>query len=163
MTDTPRTRFANVVNAADVPWQPWSDEKTGRYGGSEKAMAGAVGGKHLGYHLEILDPGKLSAPFHYHHHEEELFYVLEGRAILRQGNVEATEEIEVRPGDFIAFPAGTGIAHHFRNDSTEPFVFLVMSNKVPADVCEYPDSDKVLIRGTRLMLRRKPALDYWDG
>jgi len=31
------------------------------------------------------------------------------------------------------------------------------------DVCSYPDSAKVLVRATALMVRDHPELDYWDG
>jgi hypothetical protein len=30
-------------------------------------------------------------------------------------------------------------------------------------VAEFPDSDKLLIRSTRLIARRTPRLDYYDG
>ncbi|MEZ6183740.1 MAG: hypothetical protein R3F62_01880 [Planctomycetota bacterium] len=59
-------------------------------------------------------------------------------------------------------PAGR-IAHSFENTSDAPLVYLALSNRLPHDVAEYPDSDKVLIRGTRLMLRRTPKLEYLDG
>jgi uncharacterized cupin superfamily protein len=157
-----RSRFANVVSSESLAWEDWG-HPGGRYGGREKSIARSVGAQALGYHLEILDPGKLSVPYHFHHHEEEAFYVLEGHAMLRQGTAEAEEQIELGPGDFVAFVAGTGIAHQFRNHTQQPFVFLAFSNKAPADVAEYPDSDKVLIRGKRMMLRRSPKLDYWDG
>ncbi len=35
-----------------------------------------------------------------------------------------------------------------------PFTYLALSNKVYSDVAEFPDSDKVLIRSTRLIARR---------
>ena len=111
-----------------------------------------------------LDPGRRSCPYHFHHTEEEVFYVLEGRALVRQGDGETEEEeLELGPGDFVAFPAGTGIAHQFINHTEEPFVYLAMSNMVKADVAEYPDSNKVQIRSKRMMLRRTPTLEYFDG
>lgn len=160
----PRSRFGNVVNSADLPWETWTPPpQATRYAAKEKSIAKVVGARDLGYHLEMLDPGKLSVPFHFHHHEEEMFYVIEGRSMLRQGDASGTEEIELTSGDFVAFPPGTGIAHQFRNHTDQPFVFLAFSNKVKTDVAEYPDSDKILIRSSRQMLRRSPTLDYWDG
>lgn len=158
----PRSRFGNIVNTADLPWENWEHE-SGRYGAQEKGVAKAVGGRNLGYHIEIVPPGKLSVPYHFHHYEEEAFYVLEGRGMLRQGDAEMEEEIELGPGDFVAFPPGTGIAHQFRNHTLAPFLFLAMSNKIREDIVEYPDSDKVLIRAKDLKLRRSPNLDYWEG
>ena len=44
-----------------------------------------------------------------------------------------------------------------------PFTYLAISNKVYSDVAEFPDSDKVLIRSTRIIVRRTPRLEYFDG
>jgi uncharacterized cupin superfamily protein len=157
-----RSRFGNVINANAVPWEAWGQEK-GRYGGQERPISKLIGARDLGYHLEIVSPGMLSVPYHFHHHEEEMFFVLEGHAMLRQGDSSADEEIEVGPGDFVAYAPGTGIAHQFRNHTDRPFYFLALSNKVASDVVEYPDSDKLLVRSKGLIVRRSPRLDYWDG
>ena len=158
-----RSRFDNVVNARDVPPEDYS-EPSGRYGGSSREIAEAVGARDLGYSITFVAPGTRSNPFHFHHGEEEAFYVLEGRGILRQGDGEGEDErIELGPGDVVAFPAGTGIAHQFINDGDVPFAYLAISNKVSSDVVEFPDSDKVLVRSTRLITRRTPSLEYYDG
>lgn len=160
--DLARGRFGNVVQAADLPERRWGHD-TGRYGASGREAALAVGARDLGYSVVSLDPGRRSCPYHFHHSEEEVFYVLEGTAILRQGDAEGEEELPIGPGDFVAFPAGTGIGHQFINRGEGPFVYLAMSNRLPHDVAEYPDSDKILIRSKRLMLRRQPTLEYFDG
>ena len=83
---------------------------------------------------------------------------------MRQGDGKADDEtIELEPGDFISFPAGTGIAHQFINPGDTPFVYLAMSNRLAWDVAEYPDSDKINFRSKRLMLRRSPTVKYFDG
>ena len=158
-----RSRFNNVVNARDVPQEDYS-EPSGRYQVAGREIAEAVGARDLGYSVSFVAPGSRSYPFHFHHGEEEAFYVLEGRGLLRQGDGEGAEElIELGPGDVVAFPAATGIAHQFINDGDAPFVYLAISNKLSSDVAEFPDSDKVLIRSTRLMVRRSPRLEYFDG
>ena len=82
------------------------------YGGSSRELAVALGAKDLGYSLTSVDPGRRSCPFHFHHSEEEVFYVLEGRAQLRQGEGQGDDElIALGPGDCVSFPAGTGLAH----------------------------------------------------
>ncbi len=125
-----RSRFDNVVNARDVPPEDYS-EPSGRYGGSSREIAEAVGARDLGYSITFVAPGTRSNPFHFHHGEEEAFYVLEGRGLLRQGDGEGEDErIELGPGDVVAFPAGTGIAHQFINDGDVPFAYLAISNKV---------------------------------
>ena len=157
-----RSRFNNVINARDVPVEPYTQEG-GRYGGGAREIAVAIGARDLGYSISFVDPGQRSCPYHFHHSEEEVFYVLEGRGLLRQGDGKSEEErIELGPGDFISFPAGTGIAHQFINPGDVPFVYLAMSNRIRSDVAEYPDSDKVNIRSTHTILRRSPTLDYYD-
>src|SRR5690242_5320441 len=37
-----------------------------------------IGGKQLGYSLAVVPPGKRAYPFHCHHVNEEMFFVLEG-------------------------------------------------------------------------------------
>jgi uncharacterized cupin superfamily protein len=158
-----RSRFNNVVNGRDVPPGDYS-EPSGRYQMGSREIAEAVGARDLGYNISFIAPGSRSYPYHFHHGEEEAFYVLEGRGLLRQGDGEGEEElIELGPGDVVAFPAGTGIAHQFINDGDSPFTYLAISTKVYSDVAEFPDSDKVLIRATRLIARRSPRLDYFDG
>lgn len=158
-----RSRFNNVVNARDVPPEAaWPEN--GRYGATGRELAVALGARDLGYSVTSVDPGKRSCPYHFHHSEEEVFYVLEGRGLLRQGDGSGEEEqIELLPGDCVSFPAGTGIAHQFINPGDAPFVYLAMSNRIRSDVAEYPDSDKVNIRATRMILRRSPTLRYFDG
>ena len=74
------------------------------------------------------------------------------------------EMIELKAGDFVSFPPDTGVAHQFVNDGDEPLVYVAFSNRVKGDVCEYPDSNKILVRGNRRrMLRRDPVLEYFDG
>ena len=92
-----------------------------------------------------------------------MFLVLSGRGRLRQGDAKGEELIDVGPGDFCAFPPGTGIGHQFINEGDAPFVYVALSNRVKHDVCEYPDSDKILFRSTRTMVKRTPTLSYFDG
>ncbi len=158
-----RGRFSNVVNTADVPLEGWRDE-TGRFDVESREIAVALGRKNLGYCVTSVKPGARSCPYHFHHSEEELFFVLEGSGVLRQGiEGEGEEEIAVSAGDFVSFPAGTRIAHQFINPGPGSLVYLAMSNVVQADIAEYPDSDKINIRATRTILRRAPKLPYFDS
>lgn len=157
-----RSRFGNVVNVRDVAPEPWRSPE-GTFHVDSREVAVALGSRDLGYCVVSIRPGARSCPFHFHHSEEEVFYVLEGRGILRQGDGKGEEEsIELRPGDFVSFPPGTGLAHQFLNPGEAPFVYLALSNRIPSDVAEYPDSDKINIRRTRTILRRTPVLDYFD-
>jgi len=99
-----RSRFNNVVNARDVPQEDYS-EPSGRYQVAGREVAQVVGARDLGYSVTFVAPGSRSYPYHFHHGEEEAFYVLEGRGLLRQGDGVGEEElIELGPGDVISFP-----------------------------------------------------------
>lgn len=153
-----------MVQVSELPKHVWARE-TGKFGAESQEGALGTGAKDLGYCVVTLDPGRRSCPLHFHHAEEEMFFVLKGKALLRQGKEEdgEYEEIEVSAGDFMGFPAGTGIAHQFVNHTEEPFQYMGVSTKVKADVAEYPDSNKVLCRGNGLMVQRDPKLKYFDG
>jgi uncharacterized cupin superfamily protein len=159
----PRSRFANVVNALTVPYQDYSDA-SGQFGAGSREIGEAAGARRLGYNLTLVKPGARSNPYHFHHAEEEAFYILEGHGTLRQGDEQGGEElVEIGPGDIVAFPAGTGISHQFINTREAPLVYLAISTIEQLDVAEYPDSDKLNIRSTRLIVRRSPRLEYLDG
>ncbi|QYO64005.1 cupin domain-containing protein [Leptolyngbya sp. 7M] len=57
-------------------------------------------------------------PPHTHAIEEESYYMLEGCMIMQVGD----EELTIEPDDFAHVPAG--VAHGYRNNSTQPVRFL---------------------------------------
>jgi uncharacterized cupin superfamily protein len=134
-----------VVNEADVAeiFEPSGD----RWGGGYKPLTpalDALGGR-LGANLNRVPPGRSACPFHGHQLEDEIFYVLAGRGVLRYG--EALHEL--RPGDCVACPAGTGVAHQLANPYDEDLVYLAVGRNDPNEVCFYPDSGKVYVRSLK--------------
>jgi uncharacterized cupin superfamily protein len=165
-----RGLYKNVLNFRDIPMEHHKPLDAYEYKCAE--VAKEIGAKGLGFHMEILPPGQLSAPFHFHHQNEELFFVLEGEMTLRQGKEEdgkivSEERIPLRAGDFVSFPPGTGIAHQLINESSSDCLFLALSRDAPTEICEYPDSNKVLYscRETkaRKIFVRSDQKDYWLG
>jgi uncharacterized cupin superfamily protein len=71
------------------------------------------------------------------------------------------EETAVRPGHVISRPAGTSVAHVFRAGA-DGLTYLAYGMRDGADVCYYPRSNKIAIRGIGLVARLE-RLDYWDG
>jgi uncharacterized cupin superfamily protein len=57
--------------------------------------------------------------------------------------------------------AGTGVAHVFRAGEAG-LTYLAYGTRDPADICFYPRSSKIAIRGLGLVARLE-RLDYWDG
>jgi uncharacterized cupin superfamily protein len=119
-----------------------------------------LGAQSLGYSYDIVPPGKRSCPFHSHRGEEEMFFIVKGRGTLRYGD----ERRAIRAGDVICCPTGgPETAHQIVNDSDAELAYLSISTKMPAEVCEYPDSGKIGAFGGTLrhMTRTEHDLDYW--
>ena len=119
----------------------------GRFGQAYKPLTpsmDALGGR-LGINQTRLAPGQVACPFHYHLREDEAFFVLSGRGVLRYGD----DLYDLRPGDCVSCPAGTKVAHQIANPFDEDLVYLAIGPNDPHEVCVYPDSGKVLVRGIR--------------
>ena len=108
-----------------------------RFDATLAPVGSRIGARQLGYNVTTVAPGKRAFPFHNHHVNEELFFVLEGEGTLRLGS----DEHRVRKGDFVCCPAG-GPAHQFINTGTSPLRYLAVSTMVDSDVWHYPDSKK---------------------
>jgi uncharacterized cupin superfamily protein len=80
-----------------------------------------LGLKNIGIHIETLLPGRRTSWPHAESAEEEFAYIIEGNPhVWIDGNIH-----ELKPGDFVAFPAGTGIAHTFLNNTNSVCLLLV--------------------------------------
>lgn len=121
------------------------------------------GGGKLGVNLNRVPPGRTTCPFHHHTLEDEAFYILSGRGVLRYGD----ELIELKAGHCISCPAGTGTSHQIANPYEEDLVYLAMGNYEPNEVCYYPDSGKVLVRPLAKVgverIGRLTGTEYMDG
>lgn len=120
-----------------------------------------LGARDLGFSYDVVPPGKRSCPFHNHHGEEEMFFIVNGSGTLRYGE----ETRAVRAGDFICCPTGgSETAHQIVNDSDAPLAYISVSTMRDAEVCEYPDSRKIGSfgkGGLRHMTAVGSNVDYW--
>lgn len=103
----------------------------------------AAGLTAFGVNLVTLDPGVWSSQRHWHTHEDEFVYVLEGELVLVTDEGEAI----MRAGDCAGFKAGVRDGHHLQNRSGEVARFLVVGNRDDADHGEYPDIDLQFLPG----------------
>ncbi len=115
--------------------------------------------KYLNFDLRRLDPGQYNAPYHFHRYAEELFMILSGGATLRTPAGFET----VREGDILFFEAGESGAHQLHNHTSEPCTYLDMRSYIGHDVCEYPDSDKIILVPGGETFRRSEQHPYFDG
>jgi uncharacterized cupin superfamily protein len=113
----------------------------------------------LNFDLRQLNPGQYCCPYHFHRYAEELFMIISGSATLR---TSAGLEV-VEAGDLMFFEMGETGAHQLYNHTEEPCVYLDIRASVGFDVCEYPDSNKVLLDPSFEVFNRDAQLHYFDG
>ena len=103
-------------------------------------MGPLVGLNSLACAVHVVPPGKKAFPFHRHHVQDELFFVVSGEGEYRFG--ETT--VPVRSGDLVAAPAGTQ-AHQLINTGSDDLRYLGISTEGAVDVVDYPDSKKIAV------------------
>lgn len=134
--------------------------KGDHWGASFKALTPSMRprGGNLGVNHMRLPPGRTAVPFHHHRREDEVFFILEGRGVLRYG-----EELRpLRAGDCVSCPAKTGVAHQIANPFEEDLVYLAIGSFDPDEVCGYPDNGKIMVRGLKL-IGKLEAQEYMAG
>ena len=98
------------------------------------ALGGKLGLERIGVNHEMIFPGGSSSMPHCHSTDEEFVFVVRGRPSLWiDGHLS-----ELEAGDAVAFPAGTGIAHTFLNNTDEPIELLIVGERSPDDRVHYP-------------------------
>lgn len=147
---------AHVVNVADAVEEEGFDGE--HWGHAWKVLTPSMGTGRLGVNQTRVPPGRVAVPFHAHQREDEVFFVLSGRGVLRYGETLR----EIRAGDCISCPARSGVAHQIANPFDEDLVYLSIGLNDPDEVCTYPDSGKVLVRSLRL-IGRFERTEYMDG
>jgi uncharacterized cupin superfamily protein len=115
--------------------------------------------QYLNFDLRSLNPGQYSAPYHFHRYAEELFMIVSGTATLRTEN---GLEI-VNNGDLLFFEIGEHGAHQLFNHGTEPCIYLDVRTSIGYDVCEYPDSNKILLAPSMEIFNKDAKTNYFEG
>jgi uncharacterized cupin superfamily protein len=119
---------------------PWNEKAATR---EKRALGDPAGLTQYGVNLVRLPPGGWSSQRHWHTHEDEFVYVLEGELTLVS---EAGEET-VRAGECAGFPAGAEDGHCFINRSDRDAVYLEVGTRDGEDAVHYPDIDMHLPAG----------------
>ena len=128
-----------LINLEDII--EFEEHEHGSFIGKYADIGEKIGANQLGYNLTIVPPGKKSCPFHNHHVNEEMFLILEGNGLLRFGK----EEYKLMKNDIIACPnGGRSVAHQIINNSNTDLKYLALSTNKNPEICEYPDSDKII-------------------
>ena len=126
--------------------------------GRSQPTSETMGARKMSFCIRVIPPGKFAIPYHFHHHVEELFLILEGEATLRQHDHRRI----VKQGDLLFFPTGPEGAHQLYNHSDKPVKYLDLTTTSERDICEYPDTDKMLVQEVGCF-QKKDKVDYWKG
>lgn len=167
-----------LLNIADLPLHPRPPQfaPTGAAAALYEAqmgfISGPAGARKLGYNLTSLPPGKRGFPFHNHHFNDEMFFILSGAGEVRIG----PKTYPLRPGDILSCPAGgPETAHQIVNTGAEALRYLAISSMHNPDVVEFPDQGRFGLfadlapsaegaaRGLLYIGREKDSLPYWAG
>ena len=131
LPDQPFVEEAPVVHAT-------TGVSLGAY--AHRTLGDAGGLSQYGVHVERLPPGTLSSVRHWHETEDEFCYVLSGEVILH----ETGGETVLRPGDAVAWPAGSPDGHCLENRSPSDATYLIVGTRNRHDVVHYPDHDRIV-------------------
>lgn len=147
-----------VHNIHQMP-ESFVDDPLLKSGMSTLLLGAAAGSERLYVNIDTVLPGCKSAKYHAHARSEEFFLILSGNGVLRMDG----EEQQVGPGDFVAKPAGKGIAHQFLNTGDQPLEILDCGTREADDLITYPDEDVVLLKKEGLAFRRGDAVTGWSS
>ena len=122
-------------------------------------LGAAAASQRLYVNIDYVKPGAKSVKYHAHSRQEEFFLILKGSAVLRMGG----RKIRVKKGDFIAKPAGRGLAHQFINTGPEVLEILDCGLQEAEDVVFYPDEDVFLVKSLGRAFKKTQALKDWSS
>jgi len=108
-----------------------------------RRLGDAAGLTQFGVNLVRLGPGVWSSQRHWHVHEDEFVYVLEGEVVLVTDKGEET----MHAGDCAGFKAGDPDGHCLQNRASTDAMILVVGSRNDADHGEYSDIDMVFVAG----------------
>ncbi len=124
---------------------------------ARQRLGDAAGLTRFGVNLLRLPPGAWSSQRHWHSHQDEFVFVVEGEVVLV---TDAGEEI-LKTGDSAGFKAGDPDGHHLINRSGEDAAVLEIGDRaeVDKDGTVYPDID-MIHRGGEPGYRHRDGAPY---
>jgi len=106
-------------------------------GRAKRMLTQALGLTQFGVNVTELAPGTASSLRHWHSHEDEFVYVLEGAVTL----ITDAGEQELAAGMCAGFPAGVADGHCIVNRTDAASVVLEVGGRDPRDEGHYSDVD----------------------
>jgi uncharacterized cupin superfamily protein len=133
--------------------EPYASKVKGRL---KRKLGDRFGLTNFGVNLTHLSPGAMSGLRHSHAKQDEFIYILAGHPTLIIGE----ETFLLNPGECYGYKAGTGIAHHLVNRSTETVTYIEVGDRTPGDTVEYPDDDLTAIQSIGWTVAHKDGRPY---
>lgn len=106
-----------------------------------KSLGDAAGLTGFGFHIIEVEPGHETTEHHLHYHEDGCIFVLSGTATAVIGD----DEFAIGEGDFIGYRKRV-LPHSIRNTGSETLRCIVVGERLPHDVCDYPRQNKRIFR-----------------
>jgi uncharacterized cupin superfamily protein len=154
---TPRPPCSVALEDVEV-----ETDENGDFAIVERDVARAAGSVRSGLRHNVVPPGRLNCPPHWHGGEHELFVVLEGGGTLElyDNRAQLAEEHPLRAGHCVSRPAGGRLAHMLRAGD-EGLTYLAYGTRDTGEIVYYPRSRKAWLG--RVLVRVELVDDYWDG
>src|SRR5262245_39063901 len=134
---------------------PFGDKLAGR---EKRALGDAtLQLTQFGVNLVTLAPGAWSSQRHWHAHEDEFIYVLQGEVTL----VTDAGRKTLTAGMAAGFPAGKADGHHLINQSGSPALYLEVGTRGKNEEAQYSDIDMMARKdGGRFVFMHKNGDPY---
>ncbi|MEM9472995.1 MAG: cupin domain-containing protein [Pseudomonadota bacterium] len=114
--------------------QPFKASTSGR---AKRMLTAALGLSQFGVNVTEIDPDSATSLRHWHSHEDEFIYVLDGEVTLvTDGGSQVLTK-----GMCAGFPAGVEDGHCIENRSGKPATILEVGSRDDRDEGNYPDVD----------------------
>ena len=122
-----------------------------------RALGDAAGLTQFGVNLLHLPPGAWSSQRHWHTHEDEFVWVVEGEVVLV---TDAGEEV-LRAGDCAGFKANVPNGHHLINRTGRDALILEVGTRSGRERAHYPDVDLLYeVDGKNIRILHKDGTPY---
>ncbi|MDX2276021.1 MAG: cupin domain-containing protein [Hyphomonadaceae bacterium] len=133
----PKINIAAVPQRKGVGYPPPFDSPCAER--MRQRLGDAGGLTDFGVNLMHLPPGNWSSQRHWHSHEDEFVYVLQGELVLAEDGGETA----LHAGDCAAFPKNSGDGHHLINRSDTVAVYLEIGSRNWDDLTTCSDIDMI--------------------
>ena len=119
----------------------------------------AIGCEKIYVNMDYVKPGAESVKYHSHSKQEEFFFIIRGKGILRIDG----ENVLIGKGDVISKPGGKDITHQFINNSSEILQILDVGTREKDDIVTYPDENIIYLKNKKKVFNINDNIKNWTS